>query len=313
MRLYLSPFELTQSSPAAAAAMLLASDDAGLRTLLPAPFAGSGPADTFNAARHAPSYHRLIESWHWTTPLWRAGLLTAARQGRQLADDLLRIASALAADPAFQSAPHIFPLEAFGDEASMLEAVSRDILRGGVDPGIHVPLNRLTESLAADEGAPIMASDHRRPVARCESPNGSASGGITLSVLLHADADAILTLRDWLAPELDALRAALPNSDAPPASAARTACLRAADNLNRAFNDRLPRIHRSGTGNRAVLLLSQHRADEGHAADLAASDINRFVPPASTRRKKPASVALATRARPIAFFLVKRSAWDSVL
>lgn len=74
MDLALSPYDLTLLDPAALAACLLGERVA---TFLPVPAAGLDREQVATALATSPRYARLLESWRWSVPLWREGVISS--------------------------------------------------------------------------------------------------------------------------------------------------------------------------------------------------------------------------------------------
>ncbi len=97
----------------------------------------------------------------------------------------------------------------FADDATYLEAFAADILKGGPDPGITVPVSAGLDRFAARH-ALLVARAHPTSVAQqAESRLLRDRRTITLPALVQADAMRLLHARDVLAGPLALLRKAL--------------------------------------------------------------------------------------------------------
>ncbi len=236
MDLALSPYDLTLLDPAAIAACLLGERVA---TFLPVP-ADLEPADVRTALAAAPRYARLLDAWRWSVPLWREGILCSLLAGEHAADDAAAVHQRLAADPAFA------PLRSFQhttlDHTSPdgLDLTAADLLKGGPDPGISLPLCAGLDAFAARTGAltirrgsgAVVGPNRTRADSAAQAAErhlGATVSQALLALPASADARLILLARAATADARRALSAAIEHAiDAPASSPAPPAELRAA-------------------------------------------------------------------------------------
>lgn len=205
----LNPYHLATREPPAMAALVL-----GTRavTLLPHPAAGSSREAVGHAVECSPRYLRLMEAWRWSTPLWREGVISSAADGEQVGAGVPDVYDAIRNDPSLaELRPLTRTAEALADERpdAYLDAVSSDLLRGGPDPGINIPLNAALERFAQQHRFVVVRGAANSVVQRTESRLGARAFSIGLPMLVQAGGHRLLLLRNDLRPQLLALRAAI--------------------------------------------------------------------------------------------------------
>ena len=203
-----SPYHFTTREAPVMAAVLLADR---VYTLLPSPHgAGAGAART--AADRVPEYLDMIRSWRWSQPLWEAGVVAPSVD--PMANPAAEMASAwrrLTTDPACADLGPLMRLDLFGSEEDYLQAVARDVLRAGPDPGVSVPVMLGLDRYAARHALTVVRPEPTSVVQRAEQRLSVERDRLALvvPVLLQADADSIVIARELLEPELEALRVAM--------------------------------------------------------------------------------------------------------
>jgi hypothetical protein len=203
MDLVLSPYHLTTREPAAMASLLLADS---VVTLLPVPFAGETYEDVRRASRTSPKYMRFMESWEWSSELWREGAIASTYAGDDPADDAREVHRLLRQDPRFRPLRPILRETLYADESSYLDLVASDLLKGGPDPGISVPVAAGLDRFASRHALAVVRSEAVSVAQRAEARLGRRLFAIGVPVLLQASGDRILDAREALAPELGLLR-----------------------------------------------------------------------------------------------------------
>lgn len=338
MRTVLSPYEIG-SSPAALAALLLADQDAGVLTMLPAPFAGSDADAVRAAADRSPSYTRFIESWRWTGPLWRQGAIRAASEGADFARRLARASAEIAlnrahapsADPESPPAASHEALhtDIFDDEDRFLEMVSRDLLRGGIDPGISLPIVALTERIAAETASPLVCGELSSTIWK-PRPGSAPAFSFSIPIPLGASGHALLALREALADSITGLGDATRHAESELRVGSLNGCTAAvtdaATDFEHAFNTFRPSLQsidrKAGSAAAIVrIIVSVSLAPEGQAIRQAVTRIDRLIP-ASGRSGRPYGKpsepvsSLVPQARTgqgnmLTVFRIRKSAWDA--
>jgi len=175
-------------------------------TYLPVPASGETREDIRAALRMSPRYERFLESWRWSVPLWRAGVIASRLDPAPAtgsADPATEIAGASAR---IESAPPFKVVAGFlhkhmfraGDTAPLalgprpLDAVSADLLKGGPDPGVSVPIVAGLDQFAGRHGFVALRS----------GGVGQRRGGVASSLAQRAEERLAPTLLTVAVPVL---------------------------------------------------------------------------------------------------------------
>jgi hypothetical protein len=205
MQIAVSPYHLTTREPAAIAALLLARR---VVTMLPAPFNGDRTHAEELSAR-IPTYLGFMNSWRWSVPLWKAGIVCSALDGDDAVDDVRAACARIAVDERYSPLRVLMKPELFETEDSYLNAVARDLLRAGPDPAITVPVAAGMDRFAIRHGLAVARSEPASVVQRAEERLGRRAFAVAAPVLLQATAERVLAAREILGAELTDLRQAL--------------------------------------------------------------------------------------------------------
>lgn len=203
-----SPYHLTTREPAAFAALLLADR---VVTMLPTPLEGKQWGAVQQAAQRIPRYLEFMESWRWTMPLWQAGIIVSGLAGHEAVDELRPVCARIETEEHLAPLRSLMKPELFEDHERYLDAVARDLLRAGPDPGINVPVAAGLDSFAGRYGAAVARSEPFSVVQKAEAKLGRRLFAIAVPVLLQGDGERIAAAREALQPQLTALRQALSN------------------------------------------------------------------------------------------------------
>ncbi len=211
MRIVISPYHLSTREPPAMASLLLAS-----RVLTLMPGEGLGAADATREALHTPAFADLARAWSWATPLFDAGVLALRDDARTPLDDLRLVHDRIRDDARYA------PLRAFvrdedaACDVSRLGAISRDILRAGVDPGLSVPVAAALDRFALRAEAFIARAPAASLAQRAETRLAREVARVGIPILAQATAQRVLHARAVLRDALDTLRDAFDALDADP-------------------------------------------------------------------------------------------------
>lgn len=217
MLIAVSPYHITSREPAAVAAFLLAER---VVTLLPAPFTPHRQRAQ-EVAQRVPRYLDFMLSWQWSVPLWEAGVICSALEGQTAMPDVRAAHSRIAADDQYRSLRGLMKPELFEAEEDYLDAVARDLLKGGPDPGITVPVAAGLDRFAQRHGVAVARSEPASVVQHAERRLGEPIFAVAIPVLLQASAERLLEAREILEAELADLREAMAAQTAQPASTGR--------------------------------------------------------------------------------------------
>lgn len=285
-----SPYHLTTREAPAYGALLLADR---VVTLLPAPPAGRSRDDVRRAADKSPRYLRLMESWRWTIPFWHAGVLGAALAGEDPGNELRSFYERIALAEEFAG---LRPLTRHAAEATpeqFLDLLAGDILKGGPDPGLNIPVNAAIDDFAARHAIPVARAAPISVAQRAESSIGQRAFSAPIPILTRASAGVLLRVRDALHAELESLRAAITD-------AARAAPdLGARATLEPALLDALASAARSYTAAFAPLRdeLQGHDDEEGIRITTGFIGLTALVLPADVAMRSGLAAARAMHAR----------------
>lgn len=198
-------------------------------TLLPMPRGGLTRDEVRLALMKNPCYARLLESWRWSFPLWRAGVIASEQDGGDAVEGVRAAAERMGSERAYAGLSGFLHRELFGPLGDDPELFAADLLKGGPDPGISVPVNAGLDAFALRHRLAVVRAGASRIVA---TEGGEQSGGqrvarvpslaqqaeLRLSegvcawampVLVQAGSGTVLEVRAALAGELSALRKAM--------------------------------------------------------------------------------------------------------
>ncbi len=206
MDVVISPYHMTSREPCATAMLLLASR---AWTMLPSPLGGGSREDVERASNHAPRYAELMSRWLWCRSLVDLGVLATQCEG----DDAARFVREAAIEfTGGESGSGARPLnglirrEDFLDPRAWLGAISNDMLRGGPDPGVSVPVAAGLDRFALEHGLFVTRADPVSVVQKAEAKMAGTIASLMTPVFTHADADLIAQARDDLSMELTDVR-----------------------------------------------------------------------------------------------------------
>ncbi len=197
--LCLSPYHLTTRELPAMIACLL-----GDRIVTPLPLERDGADDSGMLALAT-----LMDAWLWSAPMWGRGLIGSSLHGddaRTDIDDVMR---------EITSSQDLAPLHPFvrlrerEDPRRWLERIASDLMRGGPDPGLCVPISAAIDRFAARRGVAVVRAAPTSLAQQAEDRLATRLFALALPVLAEAPADRLDEARQTLEPQLDALRASM--------------------------------------------------------------------------------------------------------
>lgn len=216
MILTVSPYHLTTREPAAMAALLLADR---VVTFLPVPQGDITKAAVRRALHTCPRYLRLLESWRWSAALWSSGIINSTLNGHDALASVRDADTRVASHDAWAPLRRFRHTDLFAAEQQHLEALSADMLKGGPDPGVCMPVAAGLDEFAAEHqliavraaGTPAGLRGSAGPslAQRAEALLGQHIFSVAIPTLLSAGGKAILRAREMLEPELHPLREAM--------------------------------------------------------------------------------------------------------
>lgn len=241
MRALLSPYELDAWSPSAMAALSLFDAAATLRPEVVAagPGEGSGNAGAAELKlRDVPAMAALYDQWHWTSALWRAGVLVPDADGWSVLHEARATATAFRDDPRLAPIQRLAGQAWHEDATQAGEALAHDLLKRGANPSIHLPVIAAIESLAIRTGSVLCRSEGAGMLSRLER-RGQASvlARFALPALIGGDGHELMSARQRLSEVREALVQSLHDTTAAMARSAKPAVslLEAAEAYSGAF------------------------------------------------------------------------------
>jgi len=195
-----SPYHLTTREPPAMAALALARR---VVTVLPGTSAGE------DTARTLPAFSRFMKSWTWTVPLWKAGLLTTDLDGRSPEHDIWDATRSIERDAAYLPLRHFFHQHDHEDPRTYLTALANDLMKGGPDPGISLPVAAGLDRFAARTRCVVARAAASSLAQRAEASLAAPVGSLVVPVFVQANAHRILHYREVLEDQIARFNASI--------------------------------------------------------------------------------------------------------
>ncbi len=263
----LSPYHLTTREAPAMAALLLAGR---VFTVLPVPLQGESIESVREAMDHSPRYRRLLANWLALAPLFDAGIIETLAAADDPITRVRAAAERISSEEPWDPIRVFARRELFGDTDHYLDAFSADLLKGGPDPGISLPVCAGLDAFAVDHGVPVVRAGHSPALAGRNAGRPHESGGslaqqaearlgeqlfsVGVPVLKQAGARALAAARTALRPQLADLRDAVEAGSLNPSPAAAASIRRAGTAYSAAFKRALgDKIDRDDEGGRRLL------------------------------------------------------------
>lgn len=233
MDVVVSPYHLTSRAPAAMVSLLLAERAV---TLMPAPLRTSNARDLADAAAALPRYRKLVESWQWSEALWQAGAIVPVVGEFDPYDDVRMVwEDLLSPGGGWSELAPLMRAGLFDDEAHYLDAVAGDVLKGGADPGICVPLIAGLDRFAVRHGLLAARSAPSSVAEKAEAAMGRRLFAFSIPVLRQSSGEVLGDVREDAAELLGELRGAIREASAGAGDSGSTAVHTAA--VSRAARD----------------------------------------------------------------------------
>lgn len=240
MEVVVSPYHLTTREAPAMASLLLAER---VITLVPGPFKRTSATAARRAAERAPRYSELMERWGWSAPLWSAGVVVSQVDGDEAARDMREIARRIGDDHSLAPLRPLMREQLFDSERGYLEAVGADLLKGGPDPGITVPIAAGLDRFAVRHGLLVARPQAISVVQRAEARLGQEVFCVALPVMLQASAERLIAVRELLEDVLVALRNAIDDVTLPEWNSAHEGSQERLKSAARAYAQMFEREH----------------------------------------------------------------------
>lgn len=146
----------------------------------------------------------LLEAWAWAWPLLGEGIVGS--------DDALADAARIESERLMRSGAPV-PTEAgrtlVRDGSVDIEAFVRDVIRGGVHPGICLPIDGALSACAAAWGVPMARSSGGGLAQQSAEARAKPFSRVLLPSLRSPDAEVLMEARGWFTEPASRLEAAL--------------------------------------------------------------------------------------------------------
>lgn len=205
----LSPYHLATREPPAMVALLLADR---VVTLVPEPASGASRAAVRAAAQNSPRYLRLMESWRWSSPLWNSGVICSGVDDEEASCELAGVYESIASDDALADLRVLTrgaQQRAAEDADKALDHIAGDMLRGGPDPGVNIPIAAALDRFANRHRMCVVRAGASSIAQRAETRLGTKIFSIAMPVLARAGGGRVQLLRNDLESDLARLRHAI--------------------------------------------------------------------------------------------------------
>ncbi len=206
MMFVVSPYHITTREPPAMAALLIADR---VVTMMPSPLTGHDRQNAEAAAGRVPRYLTLLKSWEWTVPLWEAGVLASGVRGSDPVEDVRTACRRIERDDRYAPLKPLMRPGLFDTDEGYLDSISRDLLKGGPDPAICVPISAAMDRFALRHDLLPLRSEAVSIAQRAEERLGERVFALAVPILLRSGARGLLLARDRLSTELAGLRRAI--------------------------------------------------------------------------------------------------------
>lgn len=206
MLMALSPYHLTTREAPAMASLLLGER---VVTFMPGVMGEGAKARLGERARSSVRYARVMESWSWCLPLWRAGVIGSEERGDDAGGDIRAAWERVGSHDAYAALRPFMKPELAEDAEALLEAVALDVLKGGPDPAISVPLAAGLDRFATRHGLMVARASGASVAQKAELELATSRTTIVVPAILQGSGERVLEARSRLAGELSSLRRAL--------------------------------------------------------------------------------------------------------
>jgi len=204
--LVVSPYHMTTREAPAMVALLLA--DRAV-TMAPAPVGPRARSRAEQLVEHAPRYASLVDQWRWSIPLWTAGIIGADLDGDVPTTDVSEAHAEIFSSPLWSTLRILLEQGQHESESAYLEALAHDLLRGGPDPALTIPVAAGMDRFAARHDAMVVRSAPSSIAQKHEMRSVRPLAGVTIPVLLQGRSERILDARESLESELNGVRDAI--------------------------------------------------------------------------------------------------------
>lgn len=175
-------------------------------TFIPSPLSGCDNHSLGRAVELSPGYLRFMDSWRWSTPLWEAGVVSGAFRSVDASGDVRHVCSTLSNDERFTPLRALIHEDLFEDEKRYLDAVSNDLLKGGPDPGVSLPVSAALDRFGCRHSLVVMRAHASSVAQRAEEKLSRRLFTIAVPAVVQAEASRLAIYRKELKEPLSELR-----------------------------------------------------------------------------------------------------------
>lgn len=206
MDVFISPYHLGTREPAAMAGLLVARR---VVTLIPAPMGATSKADLAAAALEIPRYRTLVDHLSWLMPLFQEGVIESHVDGLDALEDVREVWGRIESEQDWAPLRQWMQWSLPEEPIRFLDALCHDLMRGGPDPGISVPLAAGVDRFAARHALAVARSHPTSLAQRAEAAFAKPLVSWGMPMLLQAESGRIAFVREVLEEQLAALRDAI--------------------------------------------------------------------------------------------------------
>lgn len=212
MRVAISPYHLTTRELPAMVALQLGSSAV---TFMPGVMAGivgsatSAPGRFERLARSSARYARVVESWGWSMPLWDLGVIESGLPSDDASHDMRTAWERCVRDDRYAPLRPFLKGHLLDDPGRWIDAAAADVLKGGPDPAITVPLTAGLDRFAARHRLIVVRPKPSSIAQQAEASLATPVVSIVLPMLVQASAERLLMAREFVAEPAAALREAM--------------------------------------------------------------------------------------------------------
>jgi hypothetical protein len=206
VKLAISPYHLTTREVPAMAALLLGDH---VVTLLPEPATGTSRDDVDRAVNASPRYIRLLDSWRWASPLFKSRVIESMVNGVTPFAEFEGVVHDIEAEESLTPLRPMAKLIRSLDPAAFLDLLSADILRGGPNPSMSIPVAAALDRFSLANDYISVRAGATSVAQRAESKLSRRLFNISAPFLLRAGGTRLSRARQALEDPLQELRIAV--------------------------------------------------------------------------------------------------------
>ncbi len=156
-----------------------------------------------------PRTLETAREWAWSSALWREGVLLAGLAEASPLEDVGEVCDEIEAVDAWSDIRPMIDTRLFDDTRARLEAISRDLKHGGINPGVSVPVSCGIARYAGRHGLLMFRSPAASTVTKLEARGTTTSARCAVSVFDGIDGETLIAVRETLNDALVPLREAI--------------------------------------------------------------------------------------------------------